>query len=137
MVQYGKIKVRVKRNKMKLVQRNTTERTASPSVKGKGRTPKQRSSAEANQDANISFGPVVQTSKNTVHLRGMRVNEASYQLRMAIDACRPYQVLFVVHGMGTGAVKDCAMEILRNHPRVVKFEDESPLNYGCTVAYIQ
>ncbi|TVU16624.1 hypothetical protein EJB05_40197 [Eragrostis curvula] len=136
MVQYGKIKLRVTRNKMKLVQRGTNEATVSSSVKGKGRTPK-RTSAETNQDANSSFGPVVQTSKNTVDLRGMRVNEASYQLQMAIDACRPYQVLFVVHGMGTGAVKDCAMEILRNHPRVAKFEDESPLNYGCTVAYIQ
>ncbi|GJN01299.1 hypothetical protein PR202_ga18555 [Eleusine coracana subsp. coracana] len=137
MVQYGKIKVRVKRNNMKLVQRGTNETTVSSSLKGKGRTPK-RSSAEANQDANnISFGPVVQTSKNTVDLRGLRVNEASYQLEMAIDACRPYQVLFVVHGMGTGAVKECAIDILRNHPRVAKFEDESPLNYGCTVAYIQ
>ncbi|KAL6844341.1 hypothetical protein ACP4OV_026014 [Aristida adscensionis] len=136
MVQYGKIKVRVKGNKMKLVQRGIAEIAVSSSVKGKGRTPK-RASMEAGQDASPSFGPVVQTSKNTVDLRGMRVNEASYQLRMAIDACRPYEVLFVVHGMGTGAVKDCAIDILRNHPRVAKFEDESPLNYGCTVAYIQ
>ncbi|KAL6651636.1 hypothetical protein ACP70R_010561 [Stipagrostis hirtigluma subsp. patula] len=177
MVQYGKIKVRVKRNNMKLVQRGTNEAAASSSVKGKkayldcwtaaaklvsqavtasqrnrgesspalqacydrrrlGRTVK-RSSGEANQGTNISFGPVVQTSKNTVDLLGLRVSEASYKLQMAIDACRRYQVLFVVHGMGTGAVKDCAIDILRNHPRVAKFEDESPLNYGCTVAYIQ
>jgi allantoinase/DNA mismatch repair protein MutS2 len=107
-----------------------------------GRTPKQRSAttaeaADRNQDGSVSFGPVVQTSKNTVDLRGKRVAEAAYELRMAIDACRPYQVIFVVHGMGTGAVKDCAIDILRNHARVAKFEDESPLNYGCTVAYIQ
>jgi len=139
-VQYGKIKVQVKRSKMKLVQRGTNETATSSSVKPKGRTPKQRSAVvEANQsqDGSVSFGPVVQTSKNTVDLRGKRVSEASYELRMAIDACRPYQVLFVVHGMGTGAVKDCAIDVLRNHPRVAKFEDESPLNYGCTVAYIQ
>lgn len=79
----------------------------------------------------------MQTSKNTVDLRGKRVSEVPYELGMAIDACRPYQVLFVVHGVGTGAVKDCAMGVLRNHPRVAKLEDESPLNYGCTVAYIQ
>jgi DNA mismatch repair protein MutS2 len=35
MVQYGKIKVRVKRNKMKLVQRGTNETTVSSSAKGK------------------------------------------------------------------------------------------------------
>ncbi|KAG2575750.1 hypothetical protein PVAP13_7KG372900 [Panicum virgatum] len=139
-VQYGKIKVQVKRSKMKLVQRGINETATSSSVKPKGRTPKQRSAAaETNQsqDGSVSFGPVVQTSKNTVDLRGKRVSEASYELQMAIDACRPYQVLFVVHGMGTGAVKDCAIDVLRNHPRVAKFEDESPLNYGCTVAYIQ
>ncbi|EEC78264.1 hypothetical protein OsI_17950 [Oryza sativa Indica Group] len=136
MVQYGKIKVRVKGNKIKLVQRGTKDTSASSPVKGKGRTPK-RSAAEANQDGNVSFGPVVQTSKNTVDLRGMRVAEASHELQMAIDGCRSYQVLFVVHGMGTGAVKECALGILRNHPRVAKFEDESPLNYGCTVAYIE
>uniref|UniRef100_A0A0E0DKB5 Smr domain-containing protein n=1 Tax=Oryza meridionalis TaxID=40149 RepID=A0A0E0DKB5_9ORYZ len=136
MVQYGKIKVRVKGNKIKLVQRGTKDTSASSAVKAKGRTPK-RSAAEANQDGNVSFGPVVQTSKNTVDLRGMRVAEASHELQMAIDGCRSYQVLFVVHGMGTGAVKECALGILRNHPRVAKFEDESPLNYGCTVAYIE
>jgi allantoinase/DNA mismatch repair protein MutS2 len=108
-----------------------------------GRTPKQRSATTAEADRNqdgggsISFGPVVQTSKNTVDLRGKRVSEAAYELQMAIDACRTYQVLFVVHGMGTGAVKERAIDVLRNHPRVAKFEDESPLNYGCTVAYIQ
>nr|XP_034585194.1 LOW QUALITY PROTEIN: endonuclease MutS2-like [Setaria viridis] len=137
MVQYGKIKVQVKRSKMKLVQRGTNEAATSSSVKPKGRTPKQRFEANQSQDGSVSFGPVVQTSKNTVDLRGKRVSEVSYELEMAIDACRPYQVLFVVHGMGTGAVKECAMDVLRNHPRVVKFEDESPLNYGCTVAYIQ
>ncbi|CAD6261701.1 unnamed protein product [Miscanthus lutarioriparius] len=137
MVQYGKIKVRVKRSKIKLVQRGTNnEATTSSSVKAKGRTPKQRS-ATTDGGGSVSFGPAVQTSKNTVNLRGKRVSEAAYELRMAIDACRPYQVLFVVHGMGTGAVKDCAIDVLRNHPRVARFEDESPLNYGCTVAYIQ
>uniref|UniRef100_A0A0D9WBA2 Smr domain-containing protein n=1 Tax=Leersia perrieri TaxID=77586 RepID=A0A0D9WBA2_9ORYZ len=136
MVQYGKIKVRVKGNKIKLVQRGTKDTLASSPVKAKGRTQK-RSTAEANQGGSVSFGPVVQTSKNTVDLRGMRVAEASHELEMAIDGCRSYQVLFVVHGMGTGAVKECALDILRNHPRVAKFEDESPLNYGCTVAYIE
>lgn len=85
----------------------------------------------------VSYGPLVQTSKNSVDLRGMRVEEASYHLDMAISASGPYSVLFVVHGMGTGAVKERALEILNNHPRVAKFAQESPLNYGCTVAYIK
>lgn len=84
-----------------------------------------------------SFGPAVRTSKNTVDLRGMRVEEASHHLQMAISGSRSRQVLFVVHGMGSGAVKASALNILRNHPRVAKFEEESPMNYGCTIAYIK
>lgn len=79
----------------------------------------------------------MQTSKNTVDLRGKRVEEASYHLEMAISASGPYSVLFVIHGMGTGAVKERALELLNNHPRIVKYEQESPMNYGCTVAYIK
>lgn len=67
----------------------------------------------------------------------MRVEEAAHHLNMAISAREPQSVLFVVHGMGTGVVKERALEILRTHPRVTKYEQESPLNYGCTVAYIK
>lgn len=90
---------------------------------------------KAEEDA--TFGPAVRTSKNTVDLRGLRVEEASHNLQIAILECRPHGVLFIIHGVGTGAVKEKALEILRNHPRVAKFEDESPMNYGCTVAYIK
>ena len=80
---------------------------------------------------------MVRTSKNTVDLRGMRVEEASIHLEMAINSSRPYSVIFVVHGMGTGAVKERAFEILKNHSRVTNYEPESPMNYGCTIAYIK
>lgn len=88
-------------------------------------------------DAEVSYGPLLRTSKNSMDLRGMRVEEASHHLNLAIAARESNSVLFVIHGMGTGAVKECAMEILKNHPRVAKFEQESPMNYGCTVAYIK
>ncbi|KAH1048565.1 hypothetical protein J1N35_039349 [Gossypium stocksii] len=56
---------------------------------------------------------------------------------MAIAARGSNSVLFIVHGMGTGVIKERALEMLRNHPRVMKYEQENPLNYGCTVAYIK
>lgn len=84
-----------------------------------------------------SYGARVQTSKNTVDLRGMRVEEASLHLDMALSASDSRSVIFVVHGTGTGAIKQCALEILGKHPRVAKYEPESPLNFGCTVAYIK
>lgn len=89
------------------------------------------------ESGEVAYGPVIQTSKNTVDLRGMRVEEASDLLDMVISARQSQSVLFVIHGMGTGVVKERALEILKNHPRVAKYEQESPMNYGCTVAYIK
>ena len=91
---------------------------------------------EVSKDEEVSYGPVVQTSKNTVDLRGMRVEEASHCLNTAISSRGSNSVLFIIHGMGTGVIKECAIEILKKHPRVTKFEQESQINYGCTVAYI-
>ncbi|KAJ9563074.1 hypothetical protein OSB04_008234 [Centaurea solstitialis] len=94
--------------------------------------------SEATDDSKeVSYGLVLQTSKNTVDLRGMRVEEASHNLNLAISITGSNSVLFIIHGMGTGVVKESAQQILRKHPRVVKFEQESPTNYGCTVAYIK
>lgn len=95
-----------------------------------------RNQVEGNKDEGSLYGPILQTSKNTVDLRGMRVEEAAIELDMAISSRGSYSVIFIIHGMGTGAVKERVLEILKNHPRVAKFEQESPLNYGCTVAYI-
>lgn len=78
----------------------------------------------------------MQTLKNTVDLRGMRVHEASFHLDMEISAREPGSVIFVIHGIGTGAVKERVLEMLRNHPRVANYEQESSMNYGCTIAYI-
>lgn len=89
------------------------------------------------KDKELSYGPVVQTSKNTLDLRGMRVEEASHALSMAIAARESHSVLFIIHGMGTGILKECVIEMLKKHPRIEKFEQESPMNYGCTVAFIK
>lgn len=78
----------------------------------------------------------MQTSKNTVDLRGMRVEEAALNVNMAINARGSKSLLFIIHGMGTGVLKEHVIELLKKHPRIAKFEQESPTNYGCTVAYI-
>ncbi|XP_042433292.1 endonuclease MutS2-like [Zingiber officinale] len=135
-VQYGKVKVRVKRNDMKLVESGLI-RVNNSGVERRVQTRNRATAMQTTKNEEASFGPAVKISKNTVDLRGMRVEEASLRLQMAISTCRPYQVLFIVHGMGTGAVKECALQILRNHPRVAKYEEESSVNYGCTIAYIK
>ncbi|OVA00578.1 DNA mismatch repair protein MutS [Macleaya cordata] len=136
LVQYGKIKVRVKRGSIRAIpssKRNAAITDPRPKRMGQVR----RTLVQENQNEEVPYGPVIQTSKNTVDLRGMRVEEASRHLSMALSASQSKEVLFVIHGMGTGVVKERALELLSKHPRVAKFEQESPMNYGCTVAYIK
>ncbi|KAF5207440.1 DNA mismatch repair protein MutS [Thalictrum thalictroides] len=139
LVQYGKIKVRVNKNRLKATPKSQRNAETIPRLKGLAQIQKNslKPSFDVNDDVDAPFGPAVQTSKNTVDLRGMRAEEASQQLSMAISASRSKGVLFVIHGMGTGVLKERALELLKNHPRVAKFEQESPMNYGCTVAFIK
>lgn len=141
LVQYGKVKVRVKKNRIRAIPPSAKNpATSSPTHQGKQKplNGKSRGNLEMNSsNGDIYYGPAVQTSKNTVDLRGMRLEEAAIHLEMAISASQPYSVLFVIHGMGTGAVKDRALAILQKHPRVTHFEPESPMNYGCTVARVK
>ncbi|CAK9181793.1 unnamed protein product [Ilex paraguariensis] len=140
LVQYGKIRVRVNISSLRAIS-NSERNAASSNVpqlkrQAQGSRNFRNASEASNVEAN-SYGPAIQTSKNTVDLRGMRVEEASHHLNIAISARAPNSVLFIIHGMGTGVVKECVLEILRKHPRIAKFEQESPMNYGCTVAYIK
>ncbi|WCJ27014.1 Endonuclease MutS2 [Euphorbia peplus] len=135
LVQYGKIRVRVKKSDIRAIKGNKKSSAANSVLLKK--VQRQQSELELKKDGEDSYGARVQTSKNTVELRGMRLQEASLHLDMAISSAEPYSVIYVVHGMGTGAVKQRALEILGKHPRVAKYEPESAVNFGCTVAYIK
>ncbi|KAK7252163.1 hypothetical protein RIF29_35923 [Crotalaria pallida] len=136
LVQYGKVKARVKKSSIRAIPSSAKNAVPSSSTRRQKQI-LQNGERTGNLETELSYGPVVRTSKNTVDLRGMRVEEASIQLEMAINASRPYSVLFVIHGMGTGAIKERALEILRNHTRVTNYEPENPMNYGCTIAYVK
>lgn len=140
LVQFGKVRVRVNKNDVRAVANSRRSRASSsiPQLRRKSQNNNEelRNQVEGNKDEGSLYGPLLQTSKNTVDLRGMRVEEAALELDMAISSRGSYSVIFIIHGMGTGAVKERVLEILKNHPRVAKYEQESPLNYGCTVAYI-
>ncbi|XP_030480307.2 uncharacterized protein LOC115697439 [Cannabis sativa] len=139
LVQYGKIKVRVKKSDIRAMPNRNKKATTSSTPRVKKQLQQSRefqTPSDNSKEGEVSYGAAVQTSKNTVDLRGMRVEEASFHLDMEISAREPGSVLFIIHGMGTGAIKENAIEILRNHPRVVDYEQESSMNYGCTIAYI-
>ncbi|KAF3787893.1 Endonuclease [Nymphaea thermarum] len=135
LVQYGKVRLRVGKNDLKLFPMNKSISAVDRVTRWQGQAQRRLAKAslveEKGNEGMAFFAPAVQTSKNTVDLRGMRVEEAAHHLDTSLSSCRPLEVLFVVHGMGTGVVKERALDILKNHPRVVKFEQESPMNYGC------
>lgn len=141
LVQYGKIRVRANTSSIKAPADGKDAMSLVPLSRRKGRRTKNlknlRSLSETRKDEEVPFGPAVQTSKNTVDLRGMRVEEATHHVNMAINARGSNSVLFIIHGMGTGVLKECVIQLLRDHPRIAKFEQESPMNYGCTIAYIK
>ncbi|KAL4386327.1 hypothetical protein GQ457_09G002350 [Hibiscus cannabinus] len=139
LIQYGKIRVRVGKSNVRPISSSKKSDAISSRQSFKRQEEQSRefpSNSDTTDSGATTYGPLIQTSKNTVDLRGMRVEEAAHQLDMAIAERGSNSVLFVVHGMGTGVVKERALEILRKHPRVVKYEQDNPMNYGCTVAYI-
>lgn len=79
----------------------------------------------------------IQTSQNTVDVRGRSADDASAEVRNAVLAAQAGMALFVVHGVGTGRVRAAVLQQLRSMQRVQKLEEAEASNGGCTVAYIR
>jgi len=81
--------------------------------------------------------PAIRTSKNTVDLRGKRVADSEYILDKAIsEADGP---LWIIHGHGTGKLKQGVHAFLQQHPRVSHYEpaEQSDGGSGVTIAHIK
>lgn len=81
--------------------------------------------------------PAIRTSQNTVDLRGSRVADAETVLDRAIaEADGP---LWIIHGHGTGRLRQGVHDFLRQHPRVSHHEPAQPADggTGITVAYVE
>jgi DNA mismatch repair protein MutS2 len=80
--------------------------------------------------------PLIRTSKNTFDLRGKRVSDAEIILDKAIsEANGP---IWIIHGHGTGKLREGVHAFLQQHPRVTKREPaaQSDGGTGVTIAYI-
>jgi DNA mismatch repair protein MutS2 len=79
----------------------------------------------------------IRTSKNTVDLRGKRVADAEYILEKAIsEADGP---LWIIHGYGTGKLKQGVHAFLHKHPRVSHHEpaEQADGGTGVTIAHVE
>jgi DNA mismatch repair protein MutS2 len=73
----------------------------------------------------------VRTSQNTIDLRGCRVADAEMDLDRSIQTVNDTGVLWIVHGKGSGKLREGIHEFLKRHPQVERFET-APQNEGST-----
>merc|ERR1712087_880777 len=81
----------------------------------------------------------VRVAKNTIDLRGMRVVEVGDSLVQAVDRALEFGTLYVIHGRGTGSMRNYVREVLADEPLVERFDDapEDEGGSGCTIAYLR
>ncbi|MEA5575666.1 endonuclease MutS2 [Anabaena sp. UHCC 0451] len=79
----------------------------------------------------------IRTSKNTIDLRGKRVADAEYILDKAISETDG--PLWIIHGHGTGKLKQGVNAFLHQHPRVSHHEPAAQADggSGVTIAHVE
>lgn len=84
--------------------------------------------------------PLVQTSNNTVDIRGARVADAQLQLEEAIARAVPVGgALWIIHGKGTGKLRVGVHEFLQHSPHIDRYElaPQNEGGTGVTIAYLK
>lgn len=81
----------------------------------------------------------VRTSQNTLDIRGDRVDEAESKLEVAINRANNAAVLWIIHGKGTGKLRQGVQAFLSRHPHVERFElaSQEEGGAGVTLAYLR
>lgn len=77
----------------------------------------------------------VQVSANTIDVRGKRANPALMQVEQELTEKAAAGAVFIVHGVGTGALRSEIHRFLQTEPLVKHFELEANSNGGCTVVF--
>jgi len=98
------------------------------------KTPDTNSAPPATKTANAA----IRTSQNTVDIRGSRVADAEVDLEQAIAKATSAGTLWIIHGKGTGRLRQGVHEFLQQHPQVERFQlaESSDGGAGVTVVYL-
>jgi DNA mismatch repair protein MutS2 len=117
-VQVGAFRVRTRQHALQLRHKGTSKQIQEPETR-------------------VSLPPVPEVSLE-LHLRGLRVEEGLQRLEKYLDSAYRAQAPFVriVHGKGTGKLKQAVRGMLRSHPLIASFRDgaEGEGDTGVTVA---
>jgi DNA mismatch repair protein MutS2 len=83
---------------------------------------------------------ILRTSSNTLDIRGARVADAEIEVEQAIDRAisADFGCLWILHGKGTGKLRDGVRAHLKTHRLVERFEDapREDGGTGVTIAYL-
>ncbi|MEO0836725.1 MAG: Smr/MutS family protein, partial [Cyanobacteria bacterium J06642_3] len=81
----------------------------------------------------------IRTSKNTLDIRGSRVANAEIEVDNAIAKAIESGTLWIIHGKGTGKLREGIHEFLRRHPLVDKYDlaPQKEGGAGVTMVYLK
>lgn len=139
-VRFGLMKMTVKLEDIESLDGQKAEPVVKP--KNQVRSPGDREKGRQGAGENAIAAPpqpepAIRTSQNTIDLRGSRVADAELVLDRAIaEATGP---LWIIHGHGTGKLRQGVHAFLQQHPKVSHYEPAEPADggTGVTVAYIK
>ena len=79
--------------------------------------------SKALKKVTVSFDDITQSLSNRLDIRGMRAEDAIDFLDKQFDmaSLRNLREIIVIHGHGTGALKNAVRNYLKNSPYVAKF----------------
>ncbi|MFM7449771.1 MAG: endonuclease MutS2 [Leptolyngbyaceae cyanobacterium] len=98
-----------------------------------------QSAAPDTQETQGTATPVIQTAQNTLDIRGSRVADAEPLIEAAIQRAQKAGVLWIIHGHGTGKLRQGVQDFLQRHPQVDRFElaPRQAGGAGVTIAYLR
>ncbi|PSB11787.1 endonuclease MutS2 [Pleurocapsa sp. CCALA 161] len=98
--------------------------------------PKETKKKPLSQEQRKKTVVLVRTSNNTLDIRGQRVDNAELEINNAIAKAIEAGVLWIIHGKGTGRLRQGVHEYLQRHPQVEKFELASQKEGGAGVTLV-
>ncbi len=120
---------------------NSEERPSTPSARQSGFASQRAADSAKGQQGIAQEKPTasdltIRTSQNTLDLRGSRVIDAEPLLDKAL--AEGDRVVWIIHGHGTGKLRQGVHEFLKQHPRVERFAlaAQQDGGSGVTIAYL-
>jgi DNA mismatch repair protein MutS2 len=82
---------------------------------------------------------LIRTERNTIDVRGQRVDSAVLEVDRAMNAAHASGLLWIIHGKGTGKLRQGIHEFLASHSQVLKLELASDTDGGAgvTIAHLR